>query len=278
MLQGSGWAIDDLEVISGSGNQVFSDTMESGAGDWAAKGWYIFRGSEETRIMRYYLAEWRQPVGFDASMTNWYHVIDSVPPNNLIETFSADPGMLLWYRDGEFDDNWIGIHPWKGFLLIVDSHPDLFLADDTAWLANWLFEPQAPHYDPSYPNMDLPFCTRLQITDAAFGLKPTTKSILTRWFGLPVSSQIPELPPVCVFDDSISYVDRSWSAWFDSRPFGIYIRNSINSVDTCTYGLKAIVEEENAFGGARISVDFTSTQQGGNTYTVTKFHPPMKKD
>jgi len=260
-VQGLGWAIDDLEIISGSGNQVFSDTVESGAGNWAAKGWDIFTGSEETRVLRYYLTEWRQPVGFDASMTNWYHVVDSVPPNNQVETFPAGPGMLLWYRDGEFSDNWIGIHPWKGFLLIVDSHPELFLADDTAWLANWLFEPQAPYYDPSYPNMNLPFCTRLQITDAAFGLKLTTKSSLTRWFGLPVSSQIPELPPVSVFDDSISYVDKSWAAWFESWPFGIYICNSINSVDTGTYGLKVTVEKENAFEGARISVDFTNTSR-----------------
>ncbi|MEW5803916.1 MAG: immune inhibitor A domain-containing protein [bacterium] len=280
-VQGLGWAIDDLEIITRFGNLLFSDTMESGAGEWEARGWYIFSGSEETRILHYYLAEWRQPVGFDASMTNWYHVVDSVPPNNIVETFSANPGMLLWYRDGEFDDNWVGMHPWKGFLLIVDSHPELILADDTAWLANWLFDPAPPSYDPPYPNMDLPFCTRLQITDATFGLNPTLQSSLTRWFGLPVSAQIPQLPPVSVFDDSKSYVDTSWSAWFESRPFGVYIRNTINSVDTPACGLRVIVEEEETVsmekengegnnredengkqenhdgGAARVSVDFT---------------------
>lgn len=257
-VQGLGWVLDDLEFVSGSGSTIFADDVESGAGAWAAKGWYISSGSEKRTEPRYYLAEWREPIGFDIGMTNWFHRVDTVPPNNLVEKVCADPGMLLWYRDGQFTDNWVGKHPWKGFLLLVDAHPELVLADNTAFLANWLFEPPAPRFEPPYPNRDLPFCTRIQIADAAFGLKPTSGCGLTRWFGLPVCAQMPQLPASPVFDDSICYVDKSWSAWYQSVPFGVYIRESINSVETPACGLKIIVQEESPDGeGGRITVDFT---------------------
>ena len=34
---------------------------------------------------------------------------------------SFDPGMLVWYVDKTYDNNWTGVHPGDGFVGIVDA-------------------------------------------------------------------------------------------------------------------------------------------------------------
>ncbi|MGA1874507.1 MAG: immune inhibitor A domain-containing protein [bacterium] len=256
-VQGAGWTVDDFEIVDGAGKTVFFDDMESGPGDWIASGWHLFSGSGSGRASRYYLAEWRLPFGFDASMDSWHNVTDTTSPYKLVEGISANSGMLLWYRNGEFDDNWVGLHPWAGFLLVVDAHPKLVLADNTTWLANWLFAPRFPNLLFPFPNMDLPLSTQLQIVDAPFGLKKTRGDEVTAWFGIPISSRIPVLPAVSLFDDAAPYTDAIWAPWFESEPYGAYIRSSISSADTPTYGLKIKVMKESPCLGALVTVDFT---------------------
>ncbi len=65
--------------------------------------------------------------------------------------------MLLWYRNGRYSDNWVGVHPWAGRLLAVDAHPGLV-------------------WTPEYP---VPFRTTIQMADAAFGLRSTPEQLLT---------------------------------------------------------------------------------------------------
>lgn len=33
-------------------------------------------------------------------------------------------GMVVWYADSAYTDNWVGVHPGHGFLGVVDSHPE----------------------------------------------------------------------------------------------------------------------------------------------------------
>lgn len=234
-VQGLGWTIDDI-TING-----FFDDVESGAGDWVADGWYIFEGTAEIETFHYYMVEWREPIGFDVSMTNWYNFLYG----NTVENFSASPGMLLWYRNGRYNENWVGVHPWAGAWLIVDAHPDLVLADDLEWLANAVFDPD--------PNMGLPFRTRIQLADATFGLESTPQQAINSWWGWYTDSYLPALAGVSTFDDSQTYVDYSWAPWL-----GIYyeINASISSVDTPEYGLIIEVTKHKPTGG-RITVDFT---------------------
>jgi len=237
-VQGLGWTVDDISING------FFDDVEAGNQGWTADGWYIFEGTAEIETFHYYMAEWRTPRGFDVSMNNWYNFLYG----NTVENFSASPGMLLWYRNGRYTDNWVGVHPWAGRLLVVDAHPDLVLANDTAWLANVLFDPD--------PNMDLPFRTRIQLADATFGLDPTPQQPISSWFGVLTNSYLPSLPGVPTFDDSVTYVDDTWSPWFNSGPYGVYINYSINSVDTPTYGLKMTVTGSNPNAG-KVTVDFS---------------------
>ncbi len=36
-------------------------------------------------------------------------------------------GLVVWYADDSFKDNWVGVHPGEGFLGVVDSHPEKHL-------------------------------------------------------------------------------------------------------------------------------------------------------
>ena len=37
------------------------------------------------------------------------------------ERVEFQPGLLIWYVDDSFNDNWVGTHPGDGFLGVVDA-------------------------------------------------------------------------------------------------------------------------------------------------------------
>jgi hypothetical protein len=124
----------------------------------------------------------------------------------------------------------------------------MILANSTKDWANFLFNPD--------PDMDMPFRTRIQLADAAFGLQPTKEQPIKSWFEVLTDSKLPSLSGVTIFDDSKTYLDDKWEPWFYTNQFSTYIRNSINSVDTPAYGLKITVKDENSKAGI-INVDFS---------------------
>lgn len=225
----SGFCADDISVIV-DGNTVFFDDVESGNAGYTAIGFTIINGSVEKTANHYYMLEYRTPTGFDTSMLNWYNFVD-YDANNA-EFFEANPGVLMWYRNTRYSDNWVGIHPWAGFLLLVDSHPTLITATGSNWLTEYWYG-----YD-----VELPFRTRIQLFDAAFSVKPAKSQTITSWYGIIFPTILPSLPPVKQFDDSLKYVDMSYyylalqnndiSFYFD------IVTSSMNSVLTPTYGVK----------------------------------------
>ena len=238
-VQGAGWTIDDIAVAG------FFDDVEAGNQDWSANGWEVFAGQTTGYASHFYIAEWRTPDGFDVSMDNRHNYVDS----GYAESYAATPGMLLWYRDTGFDDNWVGNHPWQGGLLVVDSHPELIRCDDWAWLADALLDPD--------PGMGFPFNTDVQIADATFGLDPVPAQPLTSCLGLLTNTMMPASEGVATFDDSVLYVDYSWYQWFYDADYGWIGRDAISSVWTPTYGLKMTVVDSGPQGG-RIDVDFSA--------------------
>lgn len=133
-----GFFVDDIKVIA-DGNTLFADNAENGGDKWVNDGWSISEGFELKS--HYYLLEWRNHNNTDEALTfgyNWN--------GDVAEFFKHDPGMLVWYRDTSFDDNWVGQHPGQGFLGIVDAHPQPLVEKGTA------------------------IRTRIQIHDAAFSL------------------------------------------------------------------------------------------------------------
>ena len=172
-----GWLIDDIAIPEIG---YFND-LESSAGEFVADGWMLAGESVTQKVGQYYLLEWRNTVGFDAGLLKAYNY------NPLgVDNLYYNPGLLIWYRDMAYSDNNVGLHPGRGMMLIVDSHPEVLRQ------AN-----------------GVPFRTRIQIADATFGQKETYAQAITGRDGITVNLE--PLPGQPVFDDSLKY-------WRENKP------------------------------------------------------------
>jgi len=228
-LSYEGLTVDDIAVFVDN-DRVFFDDVESGGDNFTAQGWIIINGSVEKAANHYYMLEYRTATGFDTSMKNWYNFVNY--NTGKAEFFEANPGVLLWYRNTRYSDNWVGHHPWAGFLLLVDSHPKLITATGSNEFA----------LEEYGYNIELPFRTRIQLYDAAFSTKPAKSQIITSWYGHIFPTFLPSLPPVKTFDDSISYIDTTYYdlavANNDLNFYEDIVALSMNSVKTPQYGVK----------------------------------------
>ena len=87
--------------------------------------------------------EWRNHQGVDEGLA---HIARG---NSLM---SYDGGLVVWYVDDTYTDNWTGIHPGDGFLGVVDAHDDTNLVWNTGVKAS----------------------SRYHVADAAFNFMPTS--------------------------------------------------------------------------------------------------------
>lgn len=104
-----GFYVDDI-AVEADGVVVLSDNVE-GTPKFDLNGGF----KVDTGIVKagnYYLVEWRTNSGMDAGLG---HIVRG----NI--TIAFDPGMLVWYVDEFYDNNWTGIHPGEGYLGIVDA-------------------------------------------------------------------------------------------------------------------------------------------------------------
>lgn len=110
-LAKQGMFVDDLQVIADD-VVILSDTAENDATDKPKQldGFYKMNGTVEKP--HYYLLEWRSHEGIDRGLA---HVLRSG------ERVEFQPGLLIWYVDDSFNDNWVGTHPGDGFLGVVDA-------------------------------------------------------------------------------------------------------------------------------------------------------------
>ncbi|MDI6871150.1 MAG: immune inhibitor A [Bacillota bacterium] len=180
-VQGKGWCIDDVTIPEIG----FFDNVESGNQGWLKTGgpgeWTIFEGTSTKMVTHYYLMEWRDFTEFDRSLRTCYNYTGAT----WAERFSYNPGLLLWYRDTAYVENWVGVHPGHGFLLVVDSHDTILRT----------------------PNKGLPWRTRIQVMDAPFGVERTIENTLTRD---DKSRTYQSLPPVPNFDDNKTYLSPAY--------------------------------------------------------------------
>ncbi|MCX7904923.1 MAG: immune inhibitor A, partial [Caloramator sp.] len=105
---GAGFYVDNISVIADN-EQVLFDDVE-GETKFNLNG--FIKDTGVTFAPHYYLVEWR----------NHHGVAKGLAHNNVLgNIFSYDPGMVDWYVDEYFTDNWYGVHPGDGFLGIVDA-------------------------------------------------------------------------------------------------------------------------------------------------------------
>jgi immune inhibitor A len=134
----SGWFADDFSLTD-DGTEVWADDVESGDNGWTTEvlsigggslgaGW--IRTSGSFSYDQYYMAEWRNTVGFDKGLLTPYATNFFVDGEwNVNRTPYNAPGMLIWHRDASHSFNDINNNLFdapsigaKGQTLLVDSH------------------------------------------------------------------------------------------------------------------------------------------------------------
>jgi len=219
-----GWFLDEIRIVA-DGSTIFYDNVETLASGWTVSGW---TRSDGTRTAgHYYIMEWRNFVGFDSSLQYCY----SWPSNaaymaGYAERYSYNPGLLLWYRNFAYADNWVGVHPGRGYLLVVDSHPQ---------------PTKRTVQGDTWP-------TRVQVRDATFSLQNTIPTTLT-WLG--VTKTYASLNGEPTFDDNHSYYNPAVEPkWVQSAtyPYNIFRWPYLADAGTIvpTYGLRISVTSQDS--------------------------------
>ncbi|MER2031960.1 MAG: peptidase M6, partial [Exiguobacterium indicum] len=165
-----GFALDNAKLTV-DGKVVFEDDAE-GTPKFTLDGFVASDGFSYADNA-YYL-EWRNYAGSDKALEHARGV-------------KYNTGLVVWYGDSSFNDNWVGVHPGEGFLGVVDSHPEAIVGTLNG----------KPVTTGS---------TRYQIADAAFSYdKAPAWLIDSPSRGL---YDYKGLPGVTKFDDSKSYINQ----------------------------------------------------------------------
>lgn len=138
-----GWWIDNVVVRDAAG-EIFSEDFEGGLGGWTNDGW---REVPYTAVyQRYYLVEWRNGVGFDASLNDpgAYQSVYYDQDEWWVDRAPYEiPGAVVWLRNTKYDFSY-SLNPQlldppsygpKYGLLVVDSHYRPYVRTDgnTVW-------------------------------------------------------------------------------------------------------------------------------------------------
>lgn len=127
----AGAFLDDIVVKSG-GTTLFTDGVEGGDNGWTAEGGFkISTGSEESVGDRYYIAENRTYVDYDATLeTGPYQFSFGLTDPEEVEHFAFEDGLLVWLVDETYGDNNNSEHAGHGLALPVDARPAPFAWSD----------------------------------------------------------------------------------------------------------------------------------------------------
>ncbi|WP_096184366.1 immune inhibitor A domain-containing protein [Effusibacillus lacus] len=165
-----GFALDNA-TLTVDGNVVFSDDAEE-TPKFELNGFRVSNGIDYKK--HYYYLEWRNYAGADAAL-------------QYARGAKYNTGLVIWYGDDSYLDNWVGIHPGEGFLGVVDSHAHNVLYFDV-------------NGQKTTANS-----TRYQIADAAFSYDqaPAWDYTHPTWGHITSSGA----DGVTKFDDSQSYIN-----------------------------------------------------------------------
>jgi immune inhibitor A len=162
-----GFFVDNIKVTT-DGNEAFFDGAESDP-HFTLDGFDKHNG--KTTATHYYLLEWRSHNGVDAGLA---HI------RRGASLMSYDPGLVVWYVDETYGDNWTGLHPGDGFLGVVDADQHI----------NYWSDKEVGS-------------TRYQMHDAAFGLEQSEKMFLNYPGLFTMTDNFTQRNPL--FDDSADY-------------------------------------------------------------------------
>jgi immune inhibitor A len=163
--------VDDLTITVDEEMVLFDDVE----GDPKFKLEGFIRDTGSFKSKHYYLLEWRNHQGVDIGLK---HILRG---DSLME---YDPGLVVWYVDYSYTDNWTGLHPGEGFLGVVDAHQSTLQWSDGSIAS-----------------------TKYQINDAAFGITKTNEEHLDYHESLGISLSSPMLRGDWLFTDQDDYLN-----------------------------------------------------------------------
>ncbi len=173
--------LDDISVtVDGV---TTTDDVEGGAGAWTAGGGFtIINGTTSRQVQDMYFAENRVYSGYDATLkTGPYNFGFANTKPDWVERFPYQNGMLVWFANGEFDDNNTIAHPGGGLVLPVDARPAAIRWTNANGTTSLL------------GNRRQPF-------DATFG-QEATDAVTFHRLGVPLT--VPSSAGIPTFDDSV---------------------------------------------------------------------------
>jgi immune inhibitor A len=242
--------LDDFVVKSG-GSTIFTDDVENGEDGWTAEGgWKISTGTEIAVGDRYYIAENRTYVGYDANLeTGPYQFSFALTDPDKVEHFEYQDGLLIWVVDETYTDNNTSEHAGRGLALPIDARFAPFQYSDGTQPSNRRqpFDatfglqdvPEGPNFDPEDPANTDPFgCGGLHKQVVVGNGQNQTIDYLCAW---PTEEEREAIP---VFTDS-----GEDAYWDDSNP-----QNSSKVAGT---GLTIEVTGQTENGPIAVEVDYS---------------------
>ena len=115
-----GFSFDNVKI-----DGTLVTDVEDGAPNWVLKGFQVMNGSSYVKNYdRYYLAENRQPMGYDKTLIQGPYSFNYpvTAPSQKVDHFPYQDGLLVWYVNGLYEDNDVSTHPGSGYALPVDSN------------------------------------------------------------------------------------------------------------------------------------------------------------
>ncbi|MBM6616566.1 immune inhibitor A domain-containing protein [Bacillus suaedaesalsae] len=168
-----GLYVDDVTVTV-DGNQVLFDDAE-GTSAFVLEGFEKSTGIVTSE--HYYLLEWRSHNGVDEGLANIRRGASLMQYNK---------GLVVWYVDKKYSDNWTGNHPGEGFVGVVDAdQKGNFWSDRSVG------------------------SSRYQVHDAAFSLQKSEKMFLDYTDLLGITMKDNSTAQNTLFDDSANYLNPS---------------------------------------------------------------------
>ncbi|NRF04824.1 immune inhibitor A [Bacillus safensis] len=166
-----GLFVDDLNITA-DGTKVWSDDAE-GTSTFTFNGFSKSNGKQYAA--QYYLLEWRSYADVDKGLKHIKRGASLMSYNN---------GLVVWYVDQSYSDNWVGKHPGNGFLGVVDADQQVLKWSDGSNAA-----------------------TGFQVHDAAFSLNPSTKLNIDYTATTGLTLQDRYIRPARTFSDKKNYVN-----------------------------------------------------------------------
>ncbi|MCX4029592.1 immune inhibitor A [Endozoicomonas sp. SM1973] len=104
----AGFYVDDITIIDN--DQLLLEDNAEGDSVFTMQGFAVDPGY--FMADQYYLLEWRNHEGVDQGLK---HI------NFNRELMTYDPGLVVWFANDKYTNNWVGVHPGEGFLGVVDA-------------------------------------------------------------------------------------------------------------------------------------------------------------